>query len=109
MKILRLGTYKEHAMEMIPEKWVHKIHLDEHIVALVRRGKSFYAFQATCPNRGALLFRGSFTDEHEIICPLNRYRFDFKTGKIKLGSCGDLKIFSVEVHEDGLKIFFPSK
>jgi len=109
MKIFRLGTSKENALEMISEKWIHKIHLDEHIVALARREKSFYAFQATCPHRGASLFHGSLADEHEVICLLHRYRFDFKTGKIKLGSCGDLKIYSVEIHEDGLKIFFPSK
>lgn len=92
---------------MIPEQAIHKIHLDENIIALVRLGECFHAFQTDCPHRGAALIKGWITNQGEIICPLHQYRFDIKTGALKVGSCGDLEVYSTELTDDGLKILLP--
>ncbi|SFT73816.1 Rieske [2Fe-2S] domain-containing protein [Algoriphagus locisalis] len=109
MKTFFLGSSKSQVLEMIPEEAIHKIHLDEHTVALVRSGESFYAFQSDCPHRGASLFQGTLTETNEIVCLLHEYRFDLKTGKLKVGSCGDLETYPTELTENGLKIsIFPT-
>tara|TARA_R110002020_G_scaffold426926_2_gene636290 strand:+ start:597 stop:941 length:345 start_codon:yes stop_codon:yes gene_type:complete len=108
MKIFLLGSSKSQVLEMISEKEIHKIHLDAHTVALVRAGESFYAFQADCPHRGASLFQGLLTESEEIVCPIHEYRFDYKTGELRAGSCGDLKIYPTELTEKGLKVSISS-
>lgn len=108
MKTFFLGSSKNQVLEMIPEEAIHKIHLDEHTIALVRSGESFYAFQSDCPHRGASLFLGTLTESKEIVCPLHEYKFDLKTGELKAGSCGDLEIYPAELTEKGLKISISS-
>ncbi|TXE14282.1 Rieske (2Fe-2S) protein [Algoriphagus aquimarinus] len=107
MKTFTLGTSKSQVLEMIPERSIHKIHLDEKVIALVRLGEIFYAFQADCPHRGTSLIEGTLTNRGEIICPLHKYRFEIKSGKVKVGSCGDLEIYQNELTEVGLKIWLP--
>lgn len=105
MKTFTLGSSKCEVLEMIPAYLIHKVHLDEQVIALVRIGEGFHAFQAACPHRGASLFKGSLLGESEIVCPLHEYRFDVKTGEVKVGSCGDMEIYKTELTEEGLKIF----
>jgi len=92
---------------MIGSNAIHKIHLEEEVVALVKIGDDFHAFQADCPHRGALLMDGSLVGECEIICPLHEYRFDIKTGEVKVGSCGNLEVYFTELTDEGLKISLP--
>lgn len=105
MKTFTLGSSKDEVLEMIPERTIHTIHLGELPIALVRLDEKFHAFQAECPHRGSSWIQGSLTNEAEIICPLHHYKFDLKTGAVKVGSCGDLEIYQTELTEDGLKIF----
>ncbi|MEB2779489.1 Rieske 2Fe-2S domain-containing protein [Algoriphagus sp. C2-6-M1] len=107
MKTYTLGNSISQVLQMIPEHAIHKIHLDDKVIALVRIGGLFHAFQGYCPHRGASLFQGSLTSEEEIICPLHEYRFDMKTGEVKVGSCGDLEVYQIELTEEGLEIYFP--
>lgn len=105
MKKFTLGTSKNQVLKMIPANTIHKIHLEQRVIALVRIAENFHAFQAECPHRGTSLIQGSLTDKCEIICPLHKYRFDVKTGEVKVGSCGHLEIYDTELTEEGLKIF----
>ncbi|SFB49024.1 Rieske (2Fe-2S) protein [Algoriphagus aquimarinus] len=109
MKTFTLGNSNSQVLEMIYEKAIHKINLDDKTIALVRSGELFHAFQANCPHRGTSLFEGSLTKEGEIICPLHEYRFDMKTGEVKIGSCGNLEIYRTELTENGLKIYISAK
>ena len=105
MKTFTIGTSKSDVSEMITERAIHTIHLGEQDIALVRLNENFHAFQAECPHRGTSWPQESLTNEAEIICPLHRYRFDLKTGTVKVGSCGNLEIYDTELTEEGLKIF----
>ncbi|PZX52707.1 Rieske (2Fe-2S) protein [Algoriphagus chordae] len=105
MNTFTLGISRKQVLEMIPEQAIHKIHVGELVVALVRIAEDFHAFQADCPHRGTSLFQGSIINQNEIICPLHEYRFDFKTGQVKAGSCGNLEVYPTELTEEGLKIF----
>ncbi|WP_339697941.1 Rieske (2Fe-2S) protein [Algoriphagus aquimarinus] len=107
MKTFTLGTSKSQVLEMIPEQAIHKIHLENKEIALVRSDEFFHTFQSDCPHRGTSLIEGTLTNQGEIICPLHKYRFDIKSGKVKVGSCGDLEIYQNELTEVGLKIWLP--
>ncbi|UZD22002.1 Rieske 2Fe-2S domain-containing protein [Algoriphagus halophytocola] len=109
VKTFILGESKQQVLEMLSEKSIHKIHLDQKVIALVRSNETFLAFQSECPHRGASLFQGRLTETNEIVCPMHEYRFDLKTGKLKVGSCGDLETYPTELTENGLKIsIFPT-
>lgn len=105
MKTYTLGTSESQVLEMVPDHSILQVHLDDNAVALVRMGEVFYAFQASCPHRGASLLEGSLSGEGEVVCPLHGYRFDIRTGAVKIGSCGNLEIYVTELTEKGLKIF----
>lgn len=109
MQTFTLGKSEEQVLEMIPEKLIHKIHLGEEEIAMVRMGKIFHAFQATCPHRGSSLIEGSLSADGEIICSLHNYRFDLATGEVKASSCSNLEIYSTELTDAGLKIFISLK
>jgi len=55
MKTFTLGTSKSQVLEMIPAHAIHEAHLEERVIALVRIGENFHAFQAECPHRGTSL------------------------------------------------------
>ncbi|WP_425637032.1 Rieske (2Fe-2S) protein [Algoriphagus yeomjeoni] len=105
MKTFLLGSTKRQVLEMIPECRIHKINLGDQVIALVRSQENFHAFQADCPHRGTSLLEGSLSSEHEVICPLHRYRFNLMTGEVKVGSCGNLEIYPTELTQEGLKVF----
>ncbi|WP_057940484.1 Rieske (2Fe-2S) protein [Algoriphagus resistens] len=105
MKKFSLGASKSEVLEMFSENVIHKIHLEEITIALVRKGEQFFAFQGACPHRAASLFRGTLIDSTEIRCPLHGYRFDIQTGEVRVGFCDTLEIYPNEFTAEGLKIF----
>lgn len=105
MKKYSLGVSKSQVLEMISENVIHKVHLEEITIAVVRKGEQFFALQGACPHRGASLFRGTLIDYTEIRCPLHGYRFDMQTGEVRVGFCDSLEIYPNEFTADGLKIF----
>lgn len=92
---------------MISENTIHQIQLNDQIIALVRQKDQFFAFQSTCPHRGASLLQGTLKGAY-ITCSLHGYAFDLKTGNVILGSCGSLATYPAELTEDGLKISIPA-
>ncbi|MFC5626430.1 Rieske (2Fe-2S) protein [Algoriphagus winogradskyi] len=108
MKVFLIGASKSQAEQMIAEDTIHQIDLDGQIIALVRQKDEFFAFQSTCPHRGASLLRGDL-DAGIIRCSLHGYSFDLKSGEVQLGLCSALETYSVELTEEGLKISVPNE
>ncbi|MDF2156680.1 Rieske (2Fe-2S) protein [Algoriphagus sp. CAU 1675] len=104
MKEYYLGKSKEEALRLLPENKIIEFPTGEESIAVLRTADAIYAFEASCPHRGASLLQGSLHGSEELICPLHRYRFDLKTGQVLAGFCGDLTIYPTELTERGLKI-----
>jgi nitrite reductase/ring-hydroxylating ferredoxin subunit len=104
MKEFQLGTSKEEVFELLPEKKIKKLILGNKVVAILRIGEQFFAFDSQCPHRGASLLQSNINGLGEIICPLHQYRFDLKTGQVRSGYCPDLPVFSVRLSDKGVFI-----
>jgi nitrite reductase/ring-hydroxylating ferredoxin subunit len=107
MKEFQVGKSREEVYDLLPEKRIRKIVLGDTIMAILRLGENFFAFDAQCPHRGASLLQANINGLGEIICPLHQYRFDLKTGQVRSGYCPDLPVFRVRLTEDGLFITLP--
>ncbi len=108
MRQFTLGKSKEEVLNMIPERAIKKVSTGDQFIGLLRIGQEFFAFQSSCPHRGASLIQGNFNAVGELICPLHQYRFDLKSGQVKAGSCADLEVYRCELLENGLQITMPS-
>jgi nitrite reductase/ring-hydroxylating ferredoxin subunit len=104
MKEFQLGTSREEVFELLPDKRIKKIILGNKVLAILRNGEDFFAFDAQCPHRGASLLQANINGLGEIICPLHQYRFDLKTGQVRSGYCPDLPVFQVRLSEKGMFI-----
>ena len=107
MKNFTLGSSKEEALSLFPEKRIKKVRLGEKEIAILRIGQEFYGFAIFCPHRGASLLSGFLNGSNELICPLHEYRFDLKTGQPTSGICPNLPLYTCVLEEDGLKIQVP--
>lgn len=52
MGTFTLGKSRGQVLDMILEWTINKIHVGEQVIALVRIGVNFHAFQTECPHRG---------------------------------------------------------
>lgn len=93
---LRLGP-----VEQIPlgEGRIFEIGGEAVAVFRCRNGK-VHATQAFCPHKGGLLADG-LTGEGKVICPLHAYKFDLESGEPLGNNCPPLRIYPVEVKDDG--------
>lgn len=104
MKEFQLGTSREEVFELLPDKKIKKIILGNKVLAILRNGENFFAFDAQCPHRGASLLQANINGLGEIICPLHQYRFDLKTGQVRSGYCPELPVYPVRLGEEGIFI-----
>lgn len=107
MKEFTVGSSQDQVISLFPERVIKRVALGEKILGVMRVGMEFYAFENSCPHRGASLLQANINGQGEIICPLHQYRFDLKTGQVKAGYCRDLEVFPAILTEDGLKITVP--
>ena len=105
MNTFRFGDSQNTALLLFPERVIKAVHLNELEIAILRMGLEFYAFQSTCPHRGASLIQAHINANGEIICPLHQYRFELKTGVLKMGFCSDMKTFQTQLTDEGLLVF----
>ena len=106
MKEFFLGRSKEEVLRLLPEREIILLDIAHEQICVGRLGEKVFAFESLCPHRRVSLSHGMLTDSREIICHLHGYRFSLETGKVILGSCAALKIFSATLDEEGLKINF---
>jgi nitrite reductase/ring-hydroxylating ferredoxin subunit len=74
-------------------------------ICMVRTTESYFAVANKCPHNGFALSKGYCSEDHAIVCPLHRYRFDLKTGRSKSGaSASYVETYPVEVRADGVYV-----
>jgi nitrite reductase/ring-hydroxylating ferredoxin subunit len=104
MRDFNLGGSKEEVIRLLPERKVKKIRLGDQEIGVMRIGEEVFGFDLFCPHRGASLLNAYPNNSGELICPLHEYRFELKSGQVKSGSCSDLKVYSCQLTENGLRI-----
>ncbi len=107
MHTFQFGSSKEDVLQAIPERKIKKLTAGEKRLAVLRIGELIHVFDAQCPHRGADRSQANPNGAGEIICPLNQYRFDLRTGDVRAGYCSSLPVYRSELTESGLCIFLP--
>ena len=64
--------------------------------------KGFFILNDRCPHNGFSLSKGWCSDDHAVVCPLHRYRFDLSSGRAKSGIADYVATYPSEMREDGL-------
>src|SRR6202042_3896876 len=72
-------------------------------VAKIKSG--WHAFAYSCPHAGGILAEG-YLDESggNVSCPIHGYKFNLKNGRCKIPDGFAMKIYRVELKEDGFFI-----
>jgi nitrite reductase/ring-hydroxylating ferredoxin subunit/uncharacterized membrane protein len=82
----------------LPDGHTRRVELNGQIIAVVRSGGQFYAFQEFCTHRYGPLSEGALHDG-QVICPWHQSRFDMATGKLLDGPATvGLRTFPIVVH-----------
>ena len=71
---------------------------DELTLVVCRLGGAYYAFDAKCPHRGAMLCEGELVGEL-VVCPMHHFKFSLKTGRCVMPK--HLRLRSFPVREEG--------
>lgn len=73
-------------------------------ITLIKKADGVAACAATCPHAGALMSEGFLDALGNIVCPLHKYKFSLSNGRNVSGEGYYLKIFPVEVRQDGIYV-----
>lgn len=73
-------------------------------ICLSLHNDTIHACTHKCPHAGGILANGFIDVSGNIVCPLHRYRFSIQNGRNTSGEGYFLKIFPVQVREDGVFI-----
>jgi len=105
MKINWVLVFNQENLEKefsMPGKLVKK-YVKGKEICLGKTEKGFFAVQNHCPHAGAELNFG-FLENNRLICPFHRYSFDTETGRSLPNQGEALKVYPLEIREDGLYI-----
>jgi nitrite reductase/ring-hydroxylating ferredoxin subunit len=64
----------------------------------------YFAFQSKCPHAGASFEHAWLSEDHSLICPLHRFRFDVRTGRNASGEGYTLFRYPTKSDESGIWI-----
>ena len=79
--------------------------LEGQRICLGKNQGNFYAIEDTCPHQDASLGKGKIYPNGGVECPFHHYIFDIKTGECLLGSCRNLKTYTLKIEEKKLFIW----
>lgn len=87
------------------EDQVCQIVLEGKKLCLIKNQNEVYVVQNTCPHAGGTL-SGGWCKEGNIVCPVHRWEYNLKTGRGAEGQGDYIKIYPIEVREDGIYVGF---
>ncbi len=92
------------ALTTLPERnQVKKVKVANKNLCLVMHENELRAFNSSCPHAGADLSNG-WCDNGYVVCPVHRFRYNLENGRGAEGQGDYLKIYPVEVRDDGIYI-----
>jgi 3-phenylpropionate/trans-cinnamate dioxygenase ferredoxin subunit len=85
---------------------VAQVQVNGKTLCLGRSGEQWFGFAHLCPHAGAPLADGFIDGACRIVCPVHSIKFNLKDGRDANGDGYKLKIYPVEVREDGVYVGF---
>lgn len=80
--------------------------LGKTICIALQKDDSLKACTHKCPHAGGMLAEGYLDAVGNIVCPLHRYKFDLENGRNTSGEGYFLKVFPIEMRQEGIFIGF---
>jgi nitrite reductase/ring-hydroxylating ferredoxin subunit len=108
MRWIRVFENLESAHKALEENKPRKAVVHGVNLCLIKRSDQIHAIEEFCPHRSESLSGGVLNHRGEIVCPLHHYIFDLKSGREAEERCRELRVFKVEVREDGVYLALPN-
>ena len=89
-----------------PTTGLIELDVNEKNLCIVYFKDQLFACTARCPHAGGRLAEGYIDTMANIVCPLHRYKFSLQNGRNTSGEGYFLKMFPVEVRNEGVFIGF---
>lgn len=102
MSRIKLFANLQEAENKVPKGTIKRLIIGKNEFSLANTSRGFKVASNFCPHRNEYLHNGSLNDFNEIICPLHQYRFNLDDGREVNDRCGFLKVFSIQVNDDGV-------
>lgn len=96
------------AEDFSSDNFIRLIRIDGKKICLVKVGQEYFATQSRCPHAGADLSQG-FCKDKKLICAIHRYEYDLKTGRGAPGQNDYIRVYPLEIRDNGLYIGFKEK
>ena len=84
------------------ERGIALVSAGEKKICIAKQDGIFYGFTPKCPHAGGLLTDAWLDKRGNLVCPLHGYRFNLRNGRNTSGEGFVLKIYPVEIREDGI-------
>ena len=78
-------------------------------ICIARFKDNLYAYQSICPHAGAKMIMGYIDLQGNAVCPLHRFKFSLKNGYNVSGEGYNMKVYPIEIKEDGVYVGFITK
>ena len=76
-------------------------------ICITRFQDEWFAFAYKCPHASGIMAEGYVDAIGNIVCPVHRYKFSLKNGRNTSGEGYYLKIYPVEIREEGMYVGLP--
>jgi pyruvate oxidase len=105
---MRWYRVKDDRLRAMKEGDVLRVMVRTTAVCMVKLQGEVHALEDKCPHQGRS-FEGGTCAEGHLICPWHKMSFDPVTGRNKFGVTEAVRVFSLEVRNDGIRIALPRK
>ena len=87
---------------VVQESRVKGFDVEGRKVAISHTKTGYFAFKDECPHNRVKLSEGICNIYDEVVCPWHNYRFDLKTGNETSGHGHYLRIYHIEISDEGV-------
>lgn len=88
----------------VAENGLAELEIADKKICLALHNNTLHACTHKCPHAGSSLSQGYIDVLGNIVCPLHRYKFSLQNGRNTSGEGYYLKIFPLEIREEGVFI-----
>lgn len=103
MKLHWVLVFNQETVEKELQNHLTRKYIKGKQICFGKSSKGYFAVQNNCPHAGAELNFGTLVSDR-LICPFHRYSFDTENGRSLPGQGEALKVYPLELREDGLYI-----
>ena len=86
------------------ENQIAEVSTDGKTICMAKFNDQYFACAHKCPHASGLFVEGYIDAVGNVVCPIHRYKFSLKNGRNVTGEGYFLKVYPVELREDGVYV-----